>query len=621
MRIVCDIEANALHNPDKIWVICAKDIDTNATYEFRYGTNLEDFPLFATGITQWIGHNFIDYDAPVISRVLGVAIPEERITDTLVLSRLMNYNLEGGHSLENYGRRLGFPKQDFSDWSTLTDTMVEYCHNDVELNHRVYQAIMKFLDRPEFVDAIKVEHQIAHVCRQMRSDGFRFDASRARELLGEVEGSIAEIDKLLQGLPPKARPVREYNPRLTKHGTISKSSIPRGWQDLSTLSADSPFTLIEWEPFNPGSVRQVVERLNDAGWRPVDKTKGHIEALKDKKKSQEKIDHLKKFGWKVNEVNISTLPEDAPDGIKGLVRRLLLEGRRRTLTEWLENYNDVSGRVHPTFNHIGTWTHRMSHVRPNLGNVAAPKSIKYKAKELADLAIRYGGEMRALWKVDEGNFLVGTDAEGIQLRIFAHYIDEPEFTKALIEGKKEDGTDPHTLNGKILGCSRDDAKTFIYAFLLGAGDQKIGEILKRSTRDGGLAKTLFIEHYPGLARLRRDVIPRDAARGFFQGFDGRLVRCDSEHLMLAGYLQNGEACIMKHANLIWRQKLLDYGIEYKQVNFVHDEWQTEVRGCRAIAGVVGRTKSDAIREVGERFGLKCPMAGQYNVGRNWQETH
>lgn len=620
MRVVVDIEANALVNPDKIWCIVCKDIDTNEFYTFRNDTGYEHFKEFADKVTLWIGHNFIDYDYGVIQSVLGYTIPEDNIRDTLVLSRLMHYKLEGGHSLANWGKILGFPKMEYNDWSKLTDEMVTYCQNDVELGHKVYLAIMKHLDRKEFTDAISIEHSTAFVCRGMQRDGFKFDVERALELKQRTEGLIAAIDAALVFLPPKARLIREYNPRVTKHGTISRTSIPRGWTDVTTLTPDCPFSLIAWEPFNPGSTSQVIERLNEAGWKPVDKTKGHIEAIKQK--NREKVDRYKVTGWKINENNLATLPEDAPDGIKQLVKRLLLSGRDRTLQEWLSCYDENTGRVHANFNGIGTWTHRMSHSDPNLGNVAAPKSIKYKGLELAEIAIDYGKQMRGLWTATNDEWtLVGTDADQIQLRVFAHYINEPEFIKALEEGDKILGTDVHTLNSKVLGCDRDKSKTFIFAFLLGAGDAKVGEILGISTAEGGRTKSSFIEGYPGLARLKKELVPRDAKRGFFEGLDGRLVRCDSDHLMMAGYLQTGEACVMKHATKLWKDKLDDEGIEYRLVNFVHDEWQTEVRGGRVLAEYVGAVQRRAIETVGEQWGLNCKLAGESKFGRNWNETH
>ncbi len=294
----------------------------------------------------------------------------------------------------------------------------------------------------------------------------------------------------------------------------------------------------------------------------------------------------------------------------------MLGSRLRTLTEWFKSYNEDDGKVHGRFQSIGTWTHRMSHRAPNMGNIAASKTIKYAGDKLKSMAIDLGTRMRDLWRVSDDNYwLVGTDASGIQLRIFAHYVDDPALTNAVI------GDDPHEVHAGILGIARDDAKTFIYAFLLGAGDAKLGESVGESKKRGAELKRQFIEAYPGLTTLRESDIPRDAKRRYFEGLDGRLVFCDNEHLVLAGYLQNGEATIMKHANILWRKELDEQGIEYKQLNFVHDEWQTEVRGSEDVARLVGRRQTEAIKRVGEMLSLRCPLAGEYKIGKTWLDTH
>jgi DNA polymerase-1 len=91
--------------------------------------------------------------------------------------------------------------------------------------------------------------------------------------------------------------------------------------------------------------------------------------------------------------------------------------------------------------------------------------------------------------------------------------------------------------------------------------------------------------------------------------------------MFAGMLQSGEAIVMKMANLLWRKELNVQQIDFKQVNLVHDEFVTEVRGDREVAEVVGRTQADAIRRVGEQLLLKCPLAGEYKVGKDWLSVH
>lgn len=121
--------------------------------------------------------------------------------------------------------------------------------------------------------------------------------------------------------------------------------------------------------------------------------------------------------------------------------------------------------------------------------------------------------------------------------------------------------------------------------------------------------------------LKRVTIPQDAQVGYFKGFDGRFVKCDSEHLMLAGYLQNGESCIMKHACINFNQRLRKEKVPYRMINFVHDEFIVETEDNEELGMYIKDVISDAIREAGESFNLNCPMAGDGRLGYNWYDIH
>jgi DNA polymerase-1 len=199
-----------------------------------------------------------------------------------------------------------------------------------------------------------------------------------------------------------------------------------------------------------------------------------------------------------------------------------------------------------------------------------------------------------------------------------------DYVHAIVSGRKEDETDIHNLNRKALGLShitRDISKTYIYAWLLGAGMGKIASILQTNSKMANVAVNNFYESLPELRSLKMGRIPRDAGRGFFEGLDGRKVICDSEHLMLAGYLQNGEAVVMKHANRLWRDWADKEKILYKQVDFVHDEWQTECHGSLDMAERLGELQRKSIEEVGKQLGIYCPLAGSTDIGANWLATH
>ena len=624
MILYLDIETDGL-DPTCVWCAVAFTSDAPDTpHVFTY-ENREALVPFIEACTKCVMHNGIMFDAPVLSRLWGINIPSERIEDTLVLSRLMNAKLDGGHSLEAWGQRLGFPKTVFNDFSHFSPEMQEYCINDVKLLMRVHDFIRHKLAGRGFEKAIACEMNSQFIARDMHVNGFRFDIDAARAMHDELQTTCNELlARIRNEFKPRTVPIREVTPRATRHGTISRVGISSWYRgdDYTQFGVGEPFTLFKWEEFNPSSPKQIVDRLWEAGWKPVNKTRGHM--LAEKARDKEAVAKLQRYGWKVDEQNLATLPEDAPESCGLLVEYILTEARRRTLESWMEAYNPLTRRIHGDFNPLGTSTHRCSHSNPNMGNIATAKTIKYNSPRLRDLAIRYGSRMRSMWIADDGAWLVGTDMEGAHLRIFAHLIDDKEFTKALVSGNKKDGTDPHSLNKKKLGdicVDRDRAKTFVFTFLNGGRAPKVAEIFACPFANAKSAIDMFIKSYPGLSKLQKIDIPRDAARGYFTGVDGRLIVNDSEHLMMGMYLQSAESIIMKHANIMWRKILDMAGIVYKQVNWVHDEWVTEVYGTREQAEWVGKVQSMCLARVGERFGYRCPLAGEYKVGHNWLEVH
>lgn len=647
MRIVLDIEANGLENPTKIWVIVCKDIDTGKYHIFR---NLNDdeeelsrFRRYWNNISLAIGHNLLGYDYPVLNRLCNISVPDicAICVDTLVVSKMVDYSKQG-HSIEDYGEEFGLEKGKFTDFSKFSEEMVEYCKRDVDICYKIYLKYIRYIRDPLFLSSFRLEHSFQYkVVNSLETNGFSFDILKANKLLSKVLKELEVLDNdILLSFPPREVVVREFTPRLTKHGTINKSSVPRTYHHrIHEFEAGKTYPLTKEVPFNPSSHKQIITVLNEAGWRPTDRTQTHIDndreiqRLKYARNRTPELDlalqqcyakqqsHIK-TGWKVNETNLATLPESAPPPARALAKRILLEARRRTLTEWL-NLVKEDGRIHGRFYGIGAWTHRMAHQNPNTANI--PTGAKL-----------YGDEMRKLWQAPRNRLLVGVDAEGIQLRIFAHYIDDPEFTEALVKGRKDDKTDPHSLNQRILGSvcrSRQAAKRCIYALLLGAGLGKIAEVLECSEAEAKEALDRLLVRYTGWQKLKKDILPRDGERGWFTGLDGRRVRIPGEtagarkHLAMSGYLQNGEAVVMKSASLKWIDKLKDF--DALLVNFVHDEWQTECPNDGSIALQIAKMQADSLREVGEELKLKCPLAGSYwnddlkdyTIGTNWKVTH
>ena len=196
----------------------------------------------------------------------------------------------------------------------------------------------------------------------------------------------------------------------------------------------------------------------------------------------------------------------------------------------------------------------------------------------------------------------------------AHYMDDDAYTTEVVSG------DIHTANQKAAGLqTRNQAKTFIYAFLYGAGSAKIGKIVNGNAKEGQKLITSFLQNTPKLQKLREKVARYYDSKGRLPGLDGRVLHVRSEHSALNTLLQGAGAIVMKQALVLLDKQLKSMKIKYKFVVNVHDEWQLEVEESRAEE--VGRLGTQAIVDAGVVLEMRCPLAGEFKVGNNWKETH
>lgn len=558
MQVVWDIETDGL-DASTIHILVAKEVGVKGFYIIR---DKDTFLEFAPKVTEWIGHNSIDYDSYVIQQLWGYKIPVGKQTDTLVISRLADPTRSAGHSLKEWGKELGDYKIDFNDWSQYTEEMKTYCKQDVAVTEKLYIHLKQQL-KDFSKQSIRLEHSMQQIVSDQKRNGFLLDKDIAMEI---YYGAKTEADRI------ETEVLKFFPPIITeriseKTGKVLKPHV---------------------EEFNLGSPLQVVKRLNSVGWKPYVKTKSGN-------------------SWKICQENLDTIPDSAPTPVRDLKKWKILETRWKTAKDWLERMDD-EGRVHGQVILPGAVTHRAAHQGPNMANIPSITD----ARGLSGL---FAYECRAAWTVSRGYQLCGTDASGIQLRVLAHYMNDSAYTDTLLNG------DIHTYNKNALGefCKdRPTAKTFIYAWLLGAGVGKVAQILGCSYAEAEWSMNNFLKATPALAALKRKAAMA-AERGYLIGLDGRRLGIESEHKALSVYLQGGETVIMRVANVFWQKEARKQELDFMQVVWVHDEWQTEV--LEAQADTLGKLQVKSIVDAGLAFNLNCPLNGEYKIGVNWAETH
>lgn len=589
---IVDIETDSLE-ADWIWCIVVKNVATGEVVKF-WGDNLSRFRDFVLSHSDcyWVGHNAISFDVPVLNRILDCSIPLSRVIDTLVLSYLYHPRMPNGHSLEAWGERLKNPKGDFHDFTQFSQEMLEYCVQDVELCCDLFKKLTKRMRERGFSErSCKIEHEIRVVVDEQQRNGFYFDVDEATNLYGKLRKRAEDLaGPILELFPPELVKVNTFKWRVKADGEPYATYLKHleRYPKVDLRDLEQEYDVYDWQPFNIGSPKQRVERLLKLGWKPQKFTPSGFPQVDE--------ESLLDFYNKSNR-----------DEVKAIADWLVLTGRANMINTWLENVGPDS-RIHGRVMTCGAGTRRMTHNSPNTANI--PKASK---------KVPYGYECRSLWTVHNHELrrLVGYDAKSLEMRMFAHYLNNPEAARLYIEG------DPHQVNADMLNIDRDPVKNVFYAFLYGAADPKLGWtgntslVSKKEQRAfGAWIREQLIEKTPGLSELVELV----KAEGLWiECIDGGYVQCEPEHARINYKLQSAGAIVMKQAAIFLDQEIKSKGLDAKLVGSIHDEGQLD---CSAKdAEQVGNLAVQAIRNAGEELNFRVPLDGDFKVGSSWAETH
>lgn len=603
---IFDIETNGLYHDATVIHCIAIKIDEEPVNLY---TNIDKALEVLSKADVIVAHNGVNFDIPMIEKLYPKWTYKDTL-DTLIMSRLtypnimlqdanrktIPKNLKGSHSLKAWGYRLRKLKGNYgedTDWQEYTEEMGEYCMQDVEVTYSLYQ---KLMERNIPQEAIWVEQEFASIISRQEKYGVYFDVKAAEqlhvELIGEkeeIEEQLMETFKPLKTWTPKPYPKQPYKKDGTESETLKRQKA-MGCHFIDGL---------EWGyyrdvEFNPSSRQHIARWLTEVyDWKPTEYTENGTVVINEKVLDQ--LD-FKEGKLLAKYFNVTKLIGQLADG-------------KNAWLKMLGSDNRIRGRV----NTLGAVSRRCTHSNPNMAQV--PSSRAYKGKEA-----------RQLFTVPKGKKMVGCDADGLELRTLSHYMaryDGGKYAKIVDEGDKDNGTDVHTTNQKSAGLpTRDDAKTFIYAFLYGAGDGKIGEIVKGTAEDGRKLKNRFFKMIPAIKKLIEAVQAAYTKHKTLKALDGNPFHIRSSHSALNTLLQGAGALVMKYYLIFLDRNLsleFEAGSQYEFVLNVHDEVQIECD--EDIAERVAEICEKSFDDVTEYLKFRIPLRGSAAIGDNWAETH
>lgn len=631
-------------------------------------------------------HNGIKYDHPALDilkrKLCGkrLNIPRQRIFDTLVASRLVFSNikdrdgalmrsgklpgkLHGSHSLKAWGYRLGVLKGSYGEqenaWEVFTEEMLTYCVQDVHVTTLLLEKLLA--DRHYFpeggawdgMQAVRLEHQAAWTLAQMERNGFPFDQKGAEKLFIELAGRRSDLlIKLIQTFgswyQPHGGTEHFKNPKtgqpLTKWSDgrpmplVKYPKVGGVWvggegkkrrKDKRETFEGAPYTPIQHVTFNPASRPHLIKVLKAAGWVPTEFTDAGAPKVDDEVLEDVRVDD-----------------PVAMASIKLVQEYLMVQKRIGQLAEgdnaWMKKVG-ADGCMHGSVNPNGAVTGRATHSFPNMAQVPSGTAP-------------YGPECRALFGAKlKGWIQVGIDASGLELRCLGHFgapHDGGEYAETVLNG------DIHWVNGIAAGICPNEprdkhdeyhearraiAKTFIYAFLYGAGDAKVGGFVGGGKAEGKALKNAFLDNTPAISLLREGLeesliesqkwnpglkkFDIKWRRRWIKGLDGRKVHVRSPHSALNTLLQSAGALICK-AWVVELERLLveECGLvhgwegDFAFMAWVHDEVQIAAKD-QATAELVAQMGQKAMRNVQEIFSFRCRLDTEAKLGGTWKDCH
>lgn len=631
---VFDLEANGL-TPDTIHCMVFSSLDNKEVVQFR-PHQMAAAVEYLNSCDVIVGHNILSYDLPAIKKVLGYDFKGKKV-DTLLMSRLQNPHRQppitargdkkamlSPHGLGAWGYRVGRGKPEHDDWETFSEDMLHRCTEDVAINVAVYHELRKEAEGQNWRNAHLLTFKLWENLARQEEAGWLIDRPYMEKSIHMLDTWIRRIDAVLVKHLPivydilEAKKDGEYNwvkKPFMKSGAYS-ASVERHYAGLDVhlegLVA-GPFSRIYYRPVDLGSPAEAKDWMLSQGWEPAE--------------------------WNLDDEGNPRSPKMPKDGefpgVEGKAGRLYAKRaksvhRRANIQGWLSRVRE-DGRLESRVTGLAD-TRRAKH--GNIANVPNAEAF-------------FGEQMRKGFIAREGWTLVSADAASCQDRMMANRAGDGAFTKMLLEGKKEDGTDSHTLAmvgiNEVLKrfnlplISRGKAKNFNFGWTFGASDNKLGKMCGGSKEVGEEIREALRQVFPAKASLIDKVTAewrKNAKRrmnrwnkleyydGWIEGLDGAPIFIKSEHAVLVYMVQSDEAIYMSAVyNLIHRflEQKYKWGEDYVVVCWYHDEVTVECRD--EIKQEIAKLIEKAFTVASDYFKLEVPQIGTAAIGKTWLSVH
>ena len=607
--IIFDIEGDGLF-PSVLW--CGVTLDYKTKEIRQYSDHDDSLPsmeefikaLQATDIL--IGHNIIRWDILHLERLYNISLSDKKVIDTLILSRLNNLSrpaTRGKHGLDPWGEYVGVSKPPVEDWTQWFPHMIHRCTEDVKINEKVYDILVKEAkalteNTPLYREAMRVEHEVAKLSAQQTSNGWLFDFKECERLIKEITQKMLVIEKEIEPhLNPITRIV-DVDPKVPKYKrngeyTAVSARIIAEFLGYNVEPADA---LRAEPPMQPGEMFQRTQVV-EANMGNQDAIREYAESLgvkwtqyNWKKQGNEFI----KMSPKMNDIDLLRI--DHPH-TKMIAQYYTLRSRRSIFQGWLEQ-KDGDGRLRGDVNDMGAKSFRQTH--KVFVNIPSPKA-------------EYGTETRKMFICPPDKTIISADGKAYQIRLLAHYLGSEDYTDTVLHG------DAHARHAEAMGISRDLANPVFFATIYGAGAGKVASYTGSSQSEGKITREKLINGIPGFSSLLQKAKQLADRRGYIKGLDGRKVFVEESYKATNYLIQSAEAILMKATIVMIAEGFRENNIDFKQLLFYHDEVSYEIdpKDTEKAEEIIRHAFSEAPK----KYGVNIMEAGDIKVGDNYYAVH